>query len=111
MEEVGPGKYEVTMKVGVAGITGTYQGTLEIRDERPPEGYILAVAGEGTPGYVRGTGTFQFTGSPGGQTMVAYTWDLQVGGTVAGVGQRVLGGVAKLLIGQFMKAMQSRLDN
>jgi carbon monoxide dehydrogenase subunit G len=33
-----------------------------------------------------------------------------VGGLVAGVGQRVLGGVGKLLIGQFFKSMERELE-
>ncbi len=110
LEQVGEQKFEATMKVGVAGITGTYKGTLELQDLRPPEHFTLALAGEGSPGFVRGTAQFDFVTQAEG-TQVNYLWDVQVGGLVAGVGQRVLGGVAKLLIGQFMNAMQKELVN
>lgn len=109
LEQVSENKFEAVMKVGVAGITGTYRGTLELRDQRPPEHYTLAVAGEGAPGFVRGTASFDFAATADGGTRVTYLWDVQVGGMVAGVGQRVLGGVARLLIGQFVSAMQKEL--
>lgn len=108
MEEAGPDTYAATMKVGVAGITGTYKGIVQIADQEPPNQYTLVIAGEGTPGFVRGKGKFTFRPAAEG-TEVSYAWDVQVGGLVAGVGQRVLGGVAKLLIGQFMNAIQKEL--
>lgn len=109
MEQVAENQFQAVMKVGVAGITGTYRASLELHELRPPEHYTLALAGEGSPGFVRGTARFDFAPADGGGTQVNYLWDVQVGGMVAGVGQRVLSGVAKLLIGQFMAAMQKEL--
>lgn len=108
LNQVAPDRFEAVMKVGVAGITGTYKGYLQIREKQPPEQYALDVAGEGSAGFVQGTGTFRFA-EQDGKTVVTYLWDLQVGGMVASVGQRVLGGVCKLLIGQFMAAMAKEL--
>lgn len=109
LEQVSEQRFEAVMKVGVAGITGTYKASLEIQDQRPPEQYTLALAGDGPPGFVRGTAQFAFAPTPDGGTEVRYQWDVQVGGMVAGVGQRVLGGVARMLIGQFMSGMQREL--
>lgn len=108
LDQVGPGQFAATLKVGVAGINGVFKGTLTLQDQRPPEHYTLAVAGEGAPGFVRGTATFDFAAQDGA-TVVTYVWDVQVGGLIAGVGQRVLGGVARMLIGQFMAAMAREL--
>lgn len=109
MTEVAPNQYAAALKVGVAGISGQYKGTLQITDQDPPNAYTLIVDGEGAPGFVRGKGRFQFTPAAAGKTEINYTWDVQVGGIVAGVGQRVLGGVAKLLLGQFVNAIQKEL--
>lgn len=108
MTQTGEDRYEAVMKMGVAGITGTYNGTLALTAKRPPEHYELSISGQGAPGFVQGTGTFDFEEHNGG-TRVRYVWDVQVGGLVAGVGQRVLGGVAKMIIGQFMKAMEKEI--
>lgn len=108
MEQIGPDKYEATLKMGVAGISGTYKGTMELQKTNPPEKYTLQLSGKGAPGYVQGSASFEFAESPEG-TVVKYVWDVQVGGLVAGVGQRVLSGVAKMMIGQFVQGMQKEL--
>lgn len=105
----GDGLFRVSLKLGVAGISGSYTGTLELRDVQAPERYQLAVLGQGTPGRVKGTGGFTFTEIPDG-TQVAYVWDVEIHGLLASVGQRVIGGVAKMLLSQFAAAMNKELQ-
>lgn len=42
-------------------------------------------------------------------TLLRWTGDIQVGGLIAGVGQRMLGGIGKMLIGQFFKCLEQQL--
>ena len=44
-----------------------------------------------------------------GGTRVAYSADVQVGGLIAGVGQRMLGGVSKMMADQFFGKMTELL--
>jgi carbon monoxide dehydrogenase subunit G len=44
-----------------------------------------------------------------GGTRVSYNADVQVGGLIASVGQRMLGGVSKLLLDQFFGRMNELL--
>lgn len=108
LRQAGEDRYEAVMKMGVAGITGTYNGSLTLTAKRPPEHYELGISGQGAPGFVQGTGVFDFE-AEGDGTRVRYVWDVQVGGLVAGVGQRVLSGVARMIIDQFMKAMEKAI--
>ena len=108
LERVGEDRYEAIMSVGIAAVKGTYKGTIEIRDKEPPHRYRLAIQGSGSPGFVNIDAAMEFVPSGGG-TQVNYKWDVQVGGAVAGVGQRVLGGVGRWLIGEFFKKMQAEL--
>lgn len=108
LDAVGEGVFEATLKVGVASITGTYKGKMELQEQQPPHHYKLAVQGSGSPGYLSGTASFDFMPKEDG-TEVKYVWDVQVGGLVASVGQRVLSGVAKMLINQFFQSMQKEL--
>ena len=41
---------------------------------------------------------------------MSYTADLQVGGLIAGVGQRMLGGVSKMMADQFFNRMGQLLQ-
>lgn len=108
LERVGDDRYEATLKVGVAAIKGTFQGKLAIEDKRPPEHYRLVVQGAGAPGFVNAVADFDLD-DQGDRTTLRYDWDVQAGGMIAGVGQRVLGGVAKFLIDGFYKQIEEEL--
>ena len=104
----GPDRWDATMKVGVAAVRGTYKGKVAIVDKQEPSTYTLQVEGSGGPGFVKGTARVALT--PEGEgTRVAVDGDGQVGGPVAGVGQRMLGGVAKMLMNQFFECLKGRL--
>lgn len=104
----GDDAYEATLKVGVAAIRGTYKGTIKITDRVEPASYTLTVEGKGGPGFVRGTALIELV-DQGETTLVNVKGDGNVGGTVAGVGQRMLGGVAKMLMGQFFDCLKQQL--
>jgi carbon monoxide dehydrogenase subunit G len=108
LEAIGPDEYKATMKVGVAAVKGTFEGKVRIRDKNPPESYVLAVEGTGAPGFVRGDTLITLT-EAGSGTRVAYTADVQIGGLIAGVGQRMLGGVSKMMADQFFGRMSQLL--
>lgn len=105
---IGEDQWEATMKVGVAAIRGTYKGKVRITDKEELNRYKLLVEGSGGPGFVRGEALVELV-EQGGATQVNVHGDGQVGGTVAGVGQRMLGGVAKMLMGQFFECLKKRL--
>ena len=59
--------------------------------------------------FVRGEAVITLTDTPGG-TRVSYSADVQVGGLIAGVGQRMLGGVSKMMADQFFNRMTELLQ-
>lgn len=108
LEPTGEDAYNATLKVGVAAIRGTYTSTIRLTDKDEPRGYTLQVEGRGGPGFVKGSARVSL--EPEGEgTRVNVVADGQVGGTVAGVGQRMLGGVAKMLMNQFFECMRKQL--
>ena len=108
MNATGEDQYEAVMKVGVAAIRGTYKGKVRIAEKQEPDSYKLLVEGSGGPGFVRGEALINLV-DQGGTTQINVQGDGQVGGTVAGVGQRMLGGVAKMLMGQFFECLKKQL--
>jgi carbon monoxide dehydrogenase subunit G len=110
LRETAPDQYEATLSVGVAAIKGTYRGTVSIQDRQEPTSYTMVVQGSGGPGFVKGTA--RITLSPAGNaTTVAVDADGQIGGPVAGVGQRMLGGVGKMLMNQFFECMRQQIGS
>ena len=109
LEEIGPGEYKAVMKVGVGAIKGTFEGKVRLSDLDAPNRYRMAVEGKGGPGFVRGDATMSLSDISAG-TQVAYDADVQVGGLIASVGQRMLGGVSKMMADKFFTTMSSLLQ-
>jgi carbon monoxide dehydrogenase subunit G len=104
----GPDAYAATLKIGVAGLKGTYQGTAAIRDKKPPESLTLAFDGKGGPGFVRGTAVIALA-DEGGSTRLESTADVQVGGLIAAVGSRLIEAASRKLADDFFKQLSEQL--
>lgn len=109
LEALGGDEYKTTMKVGVGPVKGTFEGRVRLSEKNPPDSYRMAVEGSGGPGFVRGDATITLSDTASG-TKVSYSADVQVGGLIAGVGQRMLGGVSKMTADQFFNKMGQLLQ-
>ena len=108
MQEVAPDQYTVRLDLKVASVGGSFEGKIGLSDKLPPEHCRIFVSGSGTLGH--GTGDAKFSLAPAdGGTLLTYEGAGEIGGLVAGVGQRVLRGVSKHLIGKFIKAARDEL--
>ena len=110
LEALGPDEFKATLKIGVAAVKGTFEGKVKLSDKKPPESYRLAAEGSGGPGFVKADTLIALTEIDGG-TRVSYSADVQVGGLIAGVGQRMLGGVSKMMADQFFSMMSDLLKS
>jgi len=104
LEPIGPDEYSATLKIGVAAIKGTYRATLKIKDRKDLEGYTLRVEGSGKPGFVKGEGRVLLA-DDGNQTVLTYDGDLQIGGLIARVGQRLLSGITEKMTRDFFESL------
>jgi carbon monoxide dehydrogenase subunit G len=109
LEAVGNDEYKATLKVGIAAVKGTFEGKVRLTDKKPPESYVQSFEGSGAPGFVRGQTLITLADIDGG-TRVSYSADVQIGGLIAGVGQRLLGGVSKMMADQFFTKMSELLQ-
>ena len=108
LEEIAPDTYQATLKLGIAAIKGTYTGSVKIFDKTPPTHYRMVIDGSGTSGFVKGEATIDLQ-EQDGKTVLIYDADTQVGGLIANVGQRMISGVAKLIINQSLKKLDDEL--
>ncbi len=108
LEQVGEDEYKMQVVAGVGAVKGTYAGEVRLADRMQPSSYVMHASGAGAPGQVRATVTINL--EPNGRgTTVTYSADAVVGGPVAGVGQRMMTGVAKRMAGQFFTAVDAEL--
>ena len=102
---LGNDQYEATLSVGIGSIKGTYQAKIALADQVPLRSYKLTVEGSGSPGFVRGE-AFISLEEQEGKTLVKVDGDAQVGGTIARVGQRLIGSVNKTMMDRFFNCLQ-----
>lgn len=108
LEETGPDTYRMTVNAGVASIKGVYQGEVSLTDPLAPESFTLKARGQGAPGTVDATVVVRLSEVDDG-TRVDYDADAVIGGMIGGVGQRMLGSVAKRTAGEFFAAVEDHL--
>jgi len=106
LEKIEENAYAATLKAGVGMVKGTFKGNVKLAEMRPPEHYRLEVDGKGGPGFVKGTGDFDLE-EQDGATLIRYAGEMQVGGTIAGIGQRMIQGAAKMMASRFFTALEA----
>jgi carbon monoxide dehydrogenase subunit G len=106
LEKTDGDSYSATIRAGVGAIKGVFNGTVRLEDMRPPEHYRIAVTGKGAPGFLKGSGDLDLEEQEGG-SLIKYRGDLQLGGTIASVGQRMIQGTAKMMASQFFTALEA----
>ncbi|HZS05573.1 MAG TPA: carbon monoxide dehydrogenase subunit G [Blastocatellia bacterium] len=106
LEATGDGTYKMVLKTGIGSIKGLFNGTIRLEEMREPEHYKMTVDGRGAPGFVKGAGTLDLA-EQGAETVVTYAGDVSVGGTIAGVGQRMILSSAKMMTAQFFAALEA----
>jgi carbon monoxide dehydrogenase subunit G len=109
LEQLGDDHYRMSVSVGVGAIKGTYAGEVRLSDQNRPESYVMHASGSGGPGQVKAVVPIVLSDNGDGTTTLTYSADAVVGGPVAGVGQRMISGVAKRTAQQFFTAIDHEL--
>ena len=104
LEKIGDDEYRMKMKMALAAVSGAFEGKVRITDKNPPSSFRMEVDGAGKIGFVKGGGVLTLT--PAGEgTAVTFDGDVQVGGTIAAVGQRLIDTTAKMMIKKFFERL------
>lgn len=102
--------YEMKMKMALAAVSGQFDGKVSITDKNPPDSFRLIVEGKGRIGFMKGDGLLHLS-EEGTGTTVKFEGDVNVGGTIAAVGQRLLDTTAKMMIKRFFDQLIEKAAN
>ncbi|HET9455541.1 MAG TPA: molybdopterin cofactor-binding domain-containing protein, partial [Gemmatimonadaceae bacterium] len=104
-------RYSGVMEVGIGPISAAeFTMQVDLEDQVPGESYAMRIDARGKLGFVSGLATVKLapradvTG-----TRMSYTAELQVGGTIAAVGQRMLDSVSRAMSAQGLKALDRQI--
>lgn len=100
---------EVVQKIGP--VKATFRGSVSVADLVPGES--LTISGEGTggaAGFAKGGASVQLSDSEEGGTRLDYTVEARVGGKLAQLGNRLVGGFARKMADQFFERLQQTVE-
>ena len=100
LDKVAENEYQMKMKMALASMSGLFDGKVRLSDQKPPNSFRLIVEGNGKIGFMKGEGELQLSPNDG-KTDVKYEGDVQIGGTMAAVGQRLLDTTSRMMIKRF----------
>lgn len=111
MTEIGPDAYKVDMQLRVAAVGGSFEGEISLLDKEAPKTCSIKVSGAGTLGHGNGTARFEIEPDGASGSRLVYKGTGEIGGLVAGVGQRILSSVSKHLIGRFFVSLRKEFES
>jgi carbon monoxide dehydrogenase subunit G len=109
LDQVSENEYQGEMQVRIGPVADLFSGNVAISDEVPPESLTMTVEGRGKPGFVKGTGAVKLIAQETDKTLMQYQGDMQVGGRLASVGQRMMDSVSKSLLKQGLDSINQAL--
>lgn len=104
----GENSYRARLTVALAAITGTYEGTVTLSDLEPTTSYRLTAEGQGKPGFLKGSSLVTLR-AEGATTVVDVAGTVHTGGPIARLGQRLIGGVSKMMLDRFFACLRGKL--
>jgi uncharacterized protein len=110
IQKVSDNEYKGEMKIRIGPISGAFAGQIFVTNEVPPESCTLTVEGTGKIGFLKGVGNIDMTERDESKTLMKYTGEVQIGGKVASVGQRLFDSVSKGMIKQGLEKLNEILQ-
>ena len=102
--------YQMIVNVKVGPMNGKYQGTISILDHAIPKPYRLIAEGQGSLGFARGSALVTLS-DLSDTTSLLVDGEMEIGGTVARIGQRIIGTVSKTMMDRFFECLTQSILN
>jgi len=104
LERISDTELTATVVAKVGPVKATFSGRVTLSDLDPPHGYTMSGEGQGgAAGFGKGSAKVSLA-EEAGETVLRYTADVQVGGKLAQIGQRLVGSAAKKSANDFFSA-------
>lgn len=109
LEVLEPGRFKVTVRVGVGFIKGAFAFEIGMRDLHPPVHAVVTGRGGGLGSAVDVTSAIDLA-EDGGATRLDWKADVVVSGPIASVGARILDSTVEKKTGELFQCLKTRLE-
>lgn len=110
IEVVDATHFRARAKVGVGFITARFVVDMEMAEQRPPDEAVIKAHGQAPGSAVDATAHMRLAGDGSGGTRMDWDADVNISGTLASVGGRMIEGTASKMIGQTFDCIRAKLE-
>jgi carbon monoxide dehydrogenase subunit G len=110
IEVIDPTHFKATAKVGIGFISARFVVNMEFAEQEPPDRATIKAHGQAPGSAVDATAQMHLSDGPEGTTVMDWSADVNIAGTLASVGARLIEGTANKMIGQTFECMRTRLE-
>ena len=111
IEVVDETHFKTKAKVGIGFISARFVVDMEIAERDEPTRAVIKARGQAPGSAVDATATMALSDGTDGRTIMDWSADVLIGGTLASVGARLIEGTANKMIGQTFDCIRSRLES
>jgi len=102
--------FKAVAKVGIGFISARFNTDMEFAELEPPSRALIKVHGQAPGSAVDATAEMHLSDGPDGSTVMDWSADVNIAGTLASIGARLIEGTANKMIGQTFDCMKSKLE-
>ena len=110
IEKLDGGRFRAHAKVGVGFISAKFVVNAEFSEIHEPDDATVVVHGQAPGTAVDATARMVLSDGADGATVMDWSADVAIAGTLAGVGARMIDGTANKMIGQTFDCIKAKLE-
>jgi carbon monoxide dehydrogenase subunit G len=110
IEVVDATHFKAAAKVGVGFINARFNVNMEFAELQPPDRALIKAHGQAPGSAVDATAEMRLSDGPDDSTVMDWNADVNLSGTLASVGARMIEGTANKMIAQTFDCMRAKLE-
>ncbi len=110
MNEMSPNAYEGTIKLKIGPVNGQFAGLYTISEENAPEIFTMTVKVKGQLVLLKVWGKSISPNWKMARTLFKYSGELNIGGKLASVGQRLIDSVSKSMLKSGLEKLDKEVE-
>jgi uncharacterized protein len=110
IEVVDATHFKAAAKVGIGFINARFNVNMEFAELQPPDRALIKAHGQAPGSAVDATAEMRLSDGPDGTTVMDWDADVNLAGTLASVGARLIEGTATKMIDQAFDCIRSKLE-
>jgi carbon monoxide dehydrogenase subunit G len=110
IEVIDDAHFKATAKVGIGFISARFNVNMEFAELSAPDRAVIKAHGQAPGSAVDANAEMVLSGPAEGPTTMDWSADVQLAGTMASLGARLIDGTANKMIGQTFECMRAKLE-